>query len=169
MTSLAAGLNLAIERRIYSIRGERVMPDADLAELYGVSTSNLNKAVKRNSDRFPSDFMFQLSLGEATNLRFQSGISKSAHGGRRKPPYALTEQGVAMLSSVLRSPRAVAVNVEIMRAYVRIRALLATHADLAHKLEALEQKYDGQFRVVFDAIRQLMAPEDSEERKRIGY
>ena len=169
MTKTEAGLDLAIERRIYTIRGERVMLDSDLAALYGVETKALNRAVMRNQDRFPPDFAFRLTAEEASYLRYQSGTSSPLHGGRRYLPYAFAEQGVAMLSSVLRSPRAVAVNVEIMRAYVRLRALLATHADLSEKLEALEQKYDGQFRVVFDAIRQLMAPEDSEERKRIGY
>ena len=159
----------AIERRIYSIRGERVMLDADLAALYGVETKALNQAVRRNLDRFPPDFMFALTLEEVGYLRSQIVTSGLEHGGSRYLPSAFTEQGVAMLSSVLRSSRAVAVNVEIMRAYVRLRALLATHAGLALKLEALEQKYDGQFRVVFDAIRQLMAPGDSAERKRIGY
>jgi len=159
----------AIERRIYSIRGERVMLDADLAALYGVETKALNQAVRRNLDRFPPDFMFALTLEEVGYLRSQIVTSSLEHGGSRYLPSAFTEQGVAMLSSVLRSSRAVAVNVEIMRAYVRLRALLATHAGLALKLEALEQKYDGQFRVVFDAIRQLMAPGDLAGRKRIGY
>jgi len=169
MAEPVEGVSDAIERSIYAIRGERVMLDADLAALYGVETKALNRAVMRNQDRFPLDFAFQLTVEEASNLRYQSGTSSLSHGGRRYLPYAFTEQGVAMLSSVLRSPRAVAVNVEIIRAFVRLRALLATHADLAHKLEALEQKYDGQFRVVFDAIRQLMAPGDLAGRKRIGY
>ncbi len=145
------------------------MLDADLAALYGVETKALNRAVMRNLDRFPSDFAFQLTEEEAAILRYQSGTSSPSHGGRRYLPYAFTEQGVAMLSSVLHSPRAVAVNVEIMRAFVRLRVLLATHADLARKLEVLEQKYDGQFRVVFDAIRLLMAPGVATERKRIGF
>jgi hypothetical protein len=115
-----------IAERICLIRGERVLLDADLAALYGVTTANLNKAVQRNADRFPVDFMFQLSPEEGANLIFQSGISSSAHGGRRKLPYAFTEQGVAMLSSVLHSPRAVAVNIEIMRAFVRLRQLLSS-------------------------------------------
>jgi len=169
MTNREAGLDQTIERHIYTIRGERVMLDSDLAALYGVETKALNQAARRNLDRFPPDFMFALTLEEVGNLRSQSVTSSLEHGGSRYLPHAFTEQGVAMLSSVLRSSRAAAVNVEIMRAYVRLRALLATHADLALKLEALEQKYDGQFRVVFDAIRQLMSPEDSEERKRIGY
>ncbi len=156
-----------IEQAIVLIRGHKVMLDADLAVLYGVTTSNLNKAVARNRDRFPHDFMFQLTLQEFRNLTFQSGIS-SAWGGRRTPPYAFTEQGVAMLSSVLRSPRAVQVNIEIMRAFVRLRQLLASHAELAQRLAELEQKYDAQFKVVFDAIRQLMAPPTRQQRQ-IGF
>ena len=145
--------------------------DSDLAELYGVTTGNLNKAVKRNLDRFPTDFMFQLSAEEAGDLIFQSGISKrEGRGGRRTPPYAFTEQGVAMLSSVLNSDRAVAVNIEIMRAFVRLREMLAGHADVARRLDELEQKYDAQFRVVFDAIRQLMIPPEPPQKKgRIGF
>ena len=117
---------------------------------------------------FPADFMFQLTAAEVDNLRFHFGISSSGHGGRRYLPYAFTEQGVAMLSSVLRSPRAVAVNVEIMRAFVRLRRMLAGNAELARKLDALEQKYDSQFKAVFDAIRQLMAP-DSKARREMGF
>ena len=159
-----------IAGRIHLIRGERVLLDADLAGLYGVTTSNLNKAVQRNADRFPNDFMFQLGPDEAKSLIFQSGISKRVgRGGNRRLSYAFTEHGVAMLSSVLHSPRAVAVNIEIMRAFVRLRQLLSTHADLARKLEELEQKYDGQFRVVFDAIRQLMTPSAEAVRTRIGF
>ena len=157
-----------IETRIFFFRGQRVMLSTHLAEMYEVAPRALVQAVVRNRARFPRYFMFLLDSGDFSNLKSQFVIS-SWGGMRRARPYAFTEQGVAMLSSVLRSSRAVAVNVEIMRAYVRLRALLATHADLARKLEALEQKYDGQFRVVFDAIRQLMAPGDSAERKRIGY
>jgi hypothetical protein len=146
-----------IERTILLIRGHRVMLDKDLAELYGVETKALTRAVRRNRERFPDDFLFELSDDEFNNLRRHFGTS-SQWGGRRYAPLAFTEQGVAMLSSVLRSPRAVLVNVEIMRAFVRLRQILATHADLARKLDALEQKYDAQFKVVFDAIRQLMAP-----------
>ena len=143
-----------IEKKILLIRGEKVMLDADLAELYEVETFNLNKAVKRNIDRFPQDFMFQLTKEEADSLRFQIGMSKKeGRGGRRYLPYAFTEQGVAMLSSVLNSERAVKVNVEIMRAFVRLRQMLASNAELARKLDALEMKYDHQFKVVFDAIR----------------
>jgi len=145
------------------------MLDSDLAELYGVTTFNLNKAVKRNMDRFPQDFMFQLTADEAKVLRFQIGMSKSkGRGGRRYLPYVFTEQGVAMLSSVLRSKRAVRVNVEIMRTFVRLRQLLSSHADLARKLETMEKKYDAQFKVVFDAIRRLMTPPEAKKRK-IGF
>jgi hypothetical protein len=144
------------------------MLDADLAELYGVETKYFNRAVRRNLNRFPRDFMFRLSAREFANLRCQSGTSRS-YGGRRYAPYAFAEQGVAMLSSVLSSPRAIQVNIEIMRAFVQLRQLLSTHADLAQKLEALEKRYDAQFRVVFDAIRQLMEPPPDPPRKRIGF
>jgi len=144
------------------------MLDVDLANLYNVNTGILVQAVKRNLDRFPSDFMFQLSNEEFENLKSHFGTS-SLWGGRRYPPFAFTEQGVAMLSSVLHSKRAVQVNVEIMRAFVRLRQILSSHADLARKLEQLEKKYDSQFRAVFDAIRQLMLPEPEPKRKRVGY
>ena len=145
-----------IERRIYLIREHKVMLDNDLAELYQVQTFNLNKAVKRNLDRFPQDFMFQLTREEANVLRFQIGMSKpSGRGGRRYLPYAFTEQGVAMLSSVLNSSRAVQVNIAIMRTFARLRYILATHKDPAAKLEAMEKKYDKHFKVIFDVLRQL--------------
>ena len=156
-----------IERVILALRGHKIMLDADLASMYGVETKVLVRAVKRNEERFPSDFMFQLSQDEFENLRFHFGTSRS-WGGRRYLPYAFTEQGVAMLSSVLRSPRAVRVNIEIMRAFVRLRQMLQTNADLARKLAALEKKYDAQFKVVFDAIRALMAPPRA-QRRRIGF
>ena len=156
-----------LEQAIRFIRGQKVMLDADLAVLYGVTTSNLNKAVARNRDRFPPDFMFQLTVPEFRNLTFHSGIARS-WGGRRTPPYAFTEHGVAMLSSVLRSRRAVQVNIEIMRAFVRLRQILASHAELAQRLAELEHKYDAQFKVVFDAIRQLMAPPTRPQRQ-IGF
>ena len=146
-----------IERAILLIRGEKVILDAELAALYEVETRVLVQAIKRHLDRFPPDFMFQLTKGEFDLLRSQSVIS-SQWGGRRYPPYAFTEQGVAMLSSVLNSSRAIQVNIEIMRAFIRLRRMLASHADLAKKLASLEKKYDAQFKVVFDAIRQLMAP-----------
>jgi hypothetical protein len=158
-----------IERAIHVIREHKVILDADLAELYQVETKALVRAVKRNLDRFPEDFLFQLTKKEFEILRRQSGTS-SQWGGRRYAPYAFTEQGVAMLSSVLNSTRAVQVNIEIMRAFVRLRQLLASHADLVRKLEALEKKYDAHFKVVFDAIRQLMAPSPSPAKPgRIGF
>ena len=163
----------SIERRILTLRGQKMMLDRDLADLYGVTTRELVQAVKRNLDRFPGDFMCQLTAEEFTALRSQSVISnvRTGRGGRRYPPYAFTEQGVAMLSSVLHSPRAIRVNVEIMRAFVRLRGMLASHEDLARKLVGLEHKYDthdAQFKVVFDAIRQLMAPPDK-PRRSIGF
>jgi hypothetical protein len=157
-----------IERRILVIRGQKVMLDADLAELYGVPTKSLNLAVRRNRNRFPEDFMFQLSREEADALRFQIETSKRGRGGRRYLPHAFTEQGVAMLSSVLRSERAVQVNIAIMRAFVTLREMLASHADLSRKLEEMEKKYDAQFKVVFDAIRELMSPRVP-PRPRIGF
>ena len=158
-----------IERRILLIRGQKVMLDYDLAELYDVEVKRLNEAVKRNSTRFPPDFMFQLTRDEYANLRSQIATSSSGWGGRRRSPYAFTQEGVAMLSSVLRSDRAVQVNVEIMRAFVRLRSLIATHADLARKMDQLEKKYDAQFKVVFDAIRALMEPPASGRKKPVGY
>ena len=158
-----------IERAIFLIRGHKVMLDADLAELYGVSVGRLNEAVKRNRNRFPDDFMFQLTKHEFEDLKSQFAISSSGWGGRRHPPYAFTEQGVAMLSSVLRSKRAIRVNIEIMRAFVRLRQILASHKELAHKLDELEKKYDAQFKVVFDAIRELMMPAELPPRRRIGF
>lgn len=156
-----------IEKKILIIRGQKVMLDRDLADLYGVTTFNLNKAVKRNRDRFPEDFMFQLTQEEFKNLTFHFGISR--WGGTRRPPYAFTEQGVAMLSSVLNSKRAVRVNIEIMRAFVRLREILSTHKDLARKLSGLESKYDKQFAVVFEAIRRLMSPPEPPPKRRIGF
>lgn len=148
------------------IRGHKVMLDRDLAKLYGVETFNLNKAVRRNLDRFPDDFMFQLTDKEFQDLIFHFGISR--WGGTRKLPLVFTEQGVAMLSSVLKSKRAARVNVEIMRTFVKLRKILSSHAELAKKLEQLEKKYDSQFKGVFDAIRQLMTSPDPLKR-RIGF
>jgi hypothetical protein len=165
---LETGVQPSAQQKILLLRGERVMLDADLAALYGVTTSALVQAVKRNPGRFPSDFVFQLAPEEHAVLKSQIVISRREHGGRRTAPYAFTEQGVAMLSSVLRSPRAVHVNVEIIRAFVRLREMLTTHADLARKLAALEKKYDAQFRVVFDAIRELMEP-PAKPRRSIGF
>jgi hypothetical protein len=157
-----------IEKAIYVIRGEKVMLDRDLAVLYGVETKILNKAVKRNFQRFPPDFMFQLTENEAEALRFQIGTSNKGRGGRRYLPYVFTEQGVAMLSSVLNSERSIVVNIEIMRAFVKLRQLLASNTELARRLEELESKYDKQFRIVFDAIRQLMV-KPVRDRKEIGF
>lgn len=157
-----------IEHSILLLRGQKVMLDKDLASLYGVETRVLVQAMKRNIERFPEDFVFQLDDAEFDVLRSQIVISKS-RGGRRYTPYAFTEQGVAMLSGVLRSPRAVAVNIEIMRTFVRLRQMLSSHADLAKKVEALEKKYDGQFRVVFDALRQLMQPPPAKPKRAIGF
>ena len=157
-----------IEKAIYLIRGEKVMLDRDLASLYEVETGALNRAVKRNLQRFPQDFMFQLTTEESEFLRCQIGISKKGRGGRRFLPYVFTEQGVAMLSSVLNSERAILVNIEIMRAFVKLRQLLASNAELSRRLNELESKYDKQFRVVFDAIRQLMAT-PARGRKEIGF
>ena len=156
-----------IENRIYFLRGQKVMFSTHLAELYEVEPRALVQAVKRNIERFPPDFMFQLSKAEFRNLKSQ--IVTSSWGGlRRAAPYAFTEQGVAMLSSVLKSKRAVQVNIEIMRAFVRLRAIMSTHKDLARRLDQLEKKYDAQFKVVFDAIRQLMTLPEPGKRK-IGF
>ena len=156
-----------IESRILLLRGHKVMLSTDLAELYGVEPRVLVQAVKRNIERFPEDFMFQLNEEEFSDLKSQF-VTSSWGGIRRAAPYAFTEQGVSMLSSVLRSKRAVQVNVEIMRAFVRLRRMLATHEDLARKLDALEKKYDAQFKAVFDAIRQLMTPPQP-KRRQIGF
>jgi hypothetical protein len=176
-------LQPAIQSRILALREQRVMLDADLAQLYGVETRVLVQAVKRNLARFPEDFMFQLSAEEWAALRSQSVISNTeGRGGRRTAPYAFTEQGVAMLSSVLGSPRAIAVNIEIMRTFVRVRALAATHGDLAKRLAELEEKTEAlamnhdtfshntraQLKKVFDALRELMTPPDPPKRP-IGF
>jgi hypothetical protein len=159
-----------IERSILLIRGHKVLLDMDLATLYQVETRALVQAVKRNLDRFPDDFMFQLTKEELAEWRSQNVTSNpGAKMGLRRPPYAFTEQGVAMLSSVLRSKRAVAVNIEIMRAFVRLREMLASNSELARRLGDLEKKYDGQFRMVFDAIRQLMMPPTAPPKPAIGF
>ena len=160
-----------IEHCIFLVRGHKVMLDFHLAALYGVETKNLNKAVKRNLSRFPSDFMFQLGAEEVANLKFQIGTSSYTHGGRRKPISAFTEQGVAMLSSVLHSQRAVQVNIAIMRAFVRLREALSLHKELAHQLADLERKIEGHdkdIHILFEALRQLMAPPEP-PRKEIGF
>jgi hypothetical protein len=156
-----------IESIIYAVRGQRVMLSHDLADLYGIETRVLTQAVRRNLDRFPEDFQFILTNQELTNLISQSVTS--SWGGTRKAPMAFTEQGVAMLSSVLRSPEAVAVNIQIMRTFVKLRGILAEHQDLKRQLATMEQKYDGHFKVVFDAIRELMTPPAPQKKKRIGF
>ena len=167
-TSIVAVPEERIERCILLIRGQKVMIDTDLAELYGVPTKAFNQAVKRNKIRFPEDFMFRLNQHEKAEV-----VTNCDHLKRLKfspgLPSAFTEQGVAMLSSVLRSERAVQVNIAIMRAFVKLRQMLASHADLARKLEEMENKYDAQFRVVFDAIRELMTPPDPKKKRPIGF
>ena len=171
---------------VFLVRGEKVLLDADLAMLYGVETGALNRAVKRNIERFPADFMLQLSLDEWEDLKCQVGISSSpasaaktkkpgtirsqivttsVHGGRRAIPYAFTEQGIAMLSSVLRSQRAVEVNIAIMRTFVQLRRLMDSNRDLARRIEAMETRYDEQFSQVFDAIKQLIAEDGTRKAK----
>lgn len=154
-----------IAAKILIVKGKRVMLDKDLAELYEVMTKNLNKAVKRNIERFPEDFMFQLTKEEIENLRFQIGTSK--RGGRRYLPYVFTQEGVAMLSSVLNSKRAIQVNIQIMRAFVKLRHMLLTNRDLRRKIEAMEKKYDKQFAIIFEAIKQLLEP--PKQTQAIGF
>jgi phage regulator Rha-like protein len=159
-----------VAQSIRWIRGQKVLLDSDLAELYGVETKNLNKAVKRNVERFPADFMFQLTPEEFRSLRFQFGTSK-ARGGLRYRPYAFTEQGIAMLSSVLNSERAIKVNIAIMRAFVKLRGVLETNRELAQKFSELEQrvgKHDEEIAAILEAIRQLMAPPEK-TRREIGF
>jgi len=165
-----------IESQILLIRGQKVMLDEDLAALYEVETKELNRAVKRNIERFPDDFMFQLTADEFANLRFQFGTSSlksqidtSRWGGRRYPPYAFTEQGVSMLSSVLRSSRAIQVNIAIMRTFVQLRQMLSSNTELSRKLVALEKNYDVKFKAIFEAIHQLMAPADPKKKRPIGF
>lgn len=157
-----------IEQRIFLIRGRKAMLDRDLAQLYGVTTGNLNLAVRRNRKRFPEDFMFQLHTRELQSLLLQFARAKS-RGGRRTPPYAFTEQGVAMLSSVLHSERAAQVNIAIMRAFVKMRQIINSHRDLAQKISEMEKKYDAQFQVVFTAIRKLMDAENVPPSRRVGF
>ncbi|HWN08418.1 MAG TPA: ORF6N domain-containing protein [Pyrinomonadaceae bacterium] len=156
-----------IEGAIYVIRGERVMLDSDLAVLYGVATTRLNQQVKRNLERFPVDFMFQLTRKEYDSLILQIATSKG-RGGRRKLPNAFTEHGAIMAASVLNSKTAVEASVEVVRAFIRLRQMLSSNVELARRLSELEKKYDAQFRVVFDAIRQLMTPSEP-KRKQIGF
>jgi hypothetical protein len=156
-----------IEKRIFIIRGQKVILDFHIAELYQVETKSLKRAVKRNRTRFPSDFLFELTQQEYTALRYQLGtLKRGAHS--KYLPFAFTEQGIAMLSGVLSSPRAVQVNIAIMRSFVKLREVLATHKDLVRKLAELENKYDEQFQIVFDAIRQILAPPGKPKRE-IGF
>jgi hypothetical protein len=157
-----------IEGKIYLVRGKKVMFDHDLAALYGVDTRVLNQAVRRNLERFPVDFMFELSLGEAENLMSQIVISSPKHGGHRKTPLVFTEQGVAMLSSVLRSKRAILVNIQIVRTFTKQREMIAENDGLRRQFEALEKRYDEQFSIVFDAIRRLLDT-GSVEPQEIGF
>ena len=181
-TPAVPALQPHIARHILSLRDQRVMLDAELAALYGVETKVLVQAIKRNIERFPADFMFQLSTEEFANLRSQFVTSSSGYGGRRYAPYAFTEQGVAMLSSVLNSPRAIAINIEIMRAFVQVRSMAATHQDLAKQLAELQDKTESlamshdtfsrntraQLKQVFDALRELMTPPEPAKRP-IGF
>ncbi|MEA5115776.1 MAG: ORF6N domain-containing protein [Geobacteraceae bacterium] len=158
-----------IKGKIYLIRGQKVLLDSDLAVLYGIETKNLNRVVKRNLSRFPQDFMFQLTSDESKGLRFQIGTSNEAgRGGRRYNPFVFTEQGVAMLSSVLNTERAVQANIAIMRAFVQLRELATSNRAISRRLDELEQKYDSQFKVVFEAIREMMALPAKKVRK-IGF
>jgi len=181
---MSANLPLeTITQRIVLLRGQKVLLDSDLAALYGVTTGSLVQAVKRNADRFPADFMLQLDGSEWNALRSQSVISNAGRGGRRYAPYAFTEQGVAMLSSVLRSAQAIAVNIEIMRAFVRLREVVMSNKELAMRLDDLERKtelislkHDSfeddtrvQLKQIFDAIRELMAPPDPVKKRSIGF
>jgi hypothetical protein len=167
MTTKTKAIADRIRQSIFLIRGQKVMLDAHLAELYAVETRELIQAVTRNRTRFPRDFMFQLSKREYANLRSQFVIS-SLWGGRRSTPYAFTEQGVAMLATVLRSRRAIGVNIEIVRAFVYLRRLISEHAELARRIDELEARYDGNFQAIFDAIRGLIA-QPEKQHKRIGY
>jgi hypothetical protein len=173
-----------IESRIFLIRGQKVMLDQDLAELYGVETKRFNEQVRRNSERFPEDFMFQLTAEEFANLRSQFDTSSlrsqiatsnnpvgtpAGRGGRRHLPYAFTEHGAIMAASVLNSPRAVETSVQVVRAFVRLRQMLSSNAELSRKLATLEKKYDIQFRAVFEAIRELMTPLEPRKKRPIGF
>ena len=165
MTNLTVAQEI-IEQKIYLIRGQKVMLDKDLAVLYNVTTGNLNKAVTRNIDRFPEDFMFRLTKEELDNSIFHFG--RSSWGGTRKNPRAFTEHGILMLSSVLKSRQATQVNIQIMRTFVNLRKMLTSHKALLKKIEDMEKRYDVQFKTIFEAIRQLMAPPEKPKRS-IGF
>ena len=158
-----------LEQRIATLRGHKVMFDADLAEVYGVDTRILNQAVRRNHHRFPADFTFQVTAVEADSLRSQIVISNVERGGRRYLPYAFTEHGAVMLASVLNSPAAVAASIRVVRAFIQLRAILSVHKGLARKLEALERKSDRQFKVVFETIRQMLNPPVESRKRPIGF
>lgn len=161
-----------VKRRIHQVRGQRVIIDADLAYFYGVATRDLNKAVLRNRDRFPDDFAFILTREEVANLMFQAGTSSLTHGGRRKPPAVFTEQGVAMVATVLRSPQAAKVSVALTRAFVQLREMLSTHRELAAKLTELEKKLEGHDAAIgnlFEAMRQLLASPEPDHGRKIGF
>lgn len=158
-----------IEQKIFLIRGRRIMLDRDLAELYGVETRILNQAVKRNLNRFPEDFMFQLTPEEAVELSRSQFVTLKRGQNIKYLPFAFSENGVAMLSSVLNSERAVEVNIQIMRTFTRLREMLLTHKDLQRKIENMEKKYDHQFKIVFDAIKQLLATPETKKKGKIGF
>lgn len=162
--------NEIIENKIFLIRGKKVILDNDLAQLYQVPTKRLNEQVKRNIKRFPDDFMIQLTEEELIGLRSQIATSKPGRGGLRYLPYAFTEQGVAMLSSVLNSDRAIDVNIQIMRTFIRLREMLLSYKELRDKIQAMEQKYDHQFADVFDAIKKLIeSPLEEKPKRKIGF
>ncbi len=161
-------LDAEVEGLIYAVRGRRVMLDVDLARLYGVTTRRLNEQVRRNLRRFPDDFLFQLTPEEVDAMRSQFATASPGRRNLRFRPFAFTEHGVTMLSAVLRSPQAMAVSVTVVRAFVRLRHAIAGHAELAHRVDALERRYDGQFKAVFDALRQVLEPEPT-KRPRIGF
>lgn len=158
-----------VESLILVIRGQRVMIDTDLAALYGVPTKRLNEQVRRNAERFPPDFCFRLSAAESARLRSQFATSNTGRGGRRSAPFAFTEHGAIMAAHVLNSPRAVQASVHVVRAFVRLREVLASHRALVARVDEPEARYDGQFKVVFDAIRRLMAPPEAKPKRRIGF
>ena len=158
-----------IEKRIYLIRGQKVLLDSDLADLYGVSTKRLNEQVKRNKQRFPKDFMFHLTSEENENLKSQFATSSPEHGGRRTTPYAFTEHGAVMLAAVLNSSIAIEASIRVVRAFVKLRSILTVHKELAKKIDSLEYKTDAQFKIVFDLIKSYLKPASDNTQKQIGF
>jgi hypothetical protein len=158
----------AIEKSILTIRGQRVILDADLAVIYGVTTARLNQQVRRNHDRFPDDFAYSLTQQEVAPLMLQNATSRTGHGGRRKLPFVFTEYGAVMAANILNSPTAIQASILVVRAFVRMREMLNAHAELARKIDEMEKKYDSQFKTVFDAFRQLMSPPQA-ARRQIGF